>query len=186
MPTCPPRPHGSSPSFRRGRRLWRALLAVLFPAVLLAQSTTVFKLPIGRAGDTFTLKRFAAPPSTGFDSTPLTLEITDPLEDGTPSASSRLFLSTTQPLAYDYFITDESAGDSTSPNRLGTATFFRRSFLALHVVDGERAGGRIIHVQDDEVMVPPAGGNLQVRDTPTGIRVLRIVRGRGWNSKRSG
>jgi hypothetical protein len=129
MPAFPPRPHRFLTSLYRARRLWRALLIGIFPAVLLAQSTTVFELPIGRAGHDFTLHQLRTPPDTGFDSTPLTLEIVDPPEGG--SEPARLFVSTTQSLTNDYFITDESSPtfESTAPNRVGTATFFRRSFV---------------------------------------------------------
>ncbi len=122
MHACFPDPNGPTPRFRRYRRFWRGLLVVLCPAVLLAQTTTVFEMPLGRAGDTFTLKQLRTPPNTGFESTPLTLGINSLM--GGP-----LLLFTTETLTRDYFITDETAGDSTSPNRVGTDSFNRRSFL---------------------------------------------------------
>jgi hypothetical protein len=135
MPASCPRAHVSSPDLRRCRRRpWRALLAVFFPAVLFAQSTT-FEFPIERAGHTFSLTQKNEAPI------PLTLEITEPLEDGTRSMNSRLLLSTGQGLFNDYFITDESTLESTSPNRAGTATFFRRSFLGALWFNGNDTPG---------------------------------------------
>ncbi|HEV7402928.1 MAG TPA: hypothetical protein VGO11_08385, partial [Chthoniobacteraceae bacterium] len=130
------RPLRTSPRFRRTRRLWRTLLIAVCPVVLLAQTTTVFELPMGRAGHTFS----ARPVQPGIATVPLTLEITDTVDDGNggrmPTATSRLKATAGQSLLTDYFLFDENTWESTAPNRLGSVTFFRRSFVAEHWFNG--------------------------------------------------
>jgi hypothetical protein len=119
------------------RRCGGAVLRMLLAAYLVlppranlhaqAPESILFQLPLERAGDSFRIQENDG--AGGWISTPLTSDGIANTVDENPTADSYLRF-TAPPPSNDYFIKDETNGNTSPPNLLGTASFNRTSFLS--------------------------------------------------------